>query len=98
MAERVDLDPPVDPGVNCQHCYEPIVAVALVRDGLVRRPDWRHRDGLRPQCTIRRLAEPRQYTAALMRVESHLAARRDAEVALAAALGNHTAKEREHGA
>lgn len=100
MIQRIDFDPPVDPGIKCRYCYQPLVVVAEIRSsygtdeaGRVLDPyphlDWRHKAKLKRQCRPIMHAEVPDYYKAVAAVRAALVGRTFAN-ALPATLGNES--------
>lgn len=86
------IDPPVDPGLNCRNCPDPIVATAKVYEGGytisgLREYRWTHTHGS-DVCRPTTVAQPYDGWVATGKVEAILAARDTAEDARLEALGD----------
>ena len=84
------FDPPVDPGLGCRHCGDPLVATGQVFGtglsiGGLREYVWTHAHGSEV-CRPTTRAQPFDGWVATTRMETALAARRATEDALEAAL------------
>jgi hypothetical protein len=70
MTMRVELDPPVDAGIRCCHCYGTIVAIAEITDGF-HWYVWSHSDGKR-ECRPVQHAEPHSGYEAIQAVRQKI--------------------------